>query len=148
MFSNVGWRQLAWGTMETRALFQYRIWRLIIRSRKVWKPRDLYLELHDCSAIWQAHWHQCCRCVCQISKRCDNLNYQSRGFDISRDLKIRRFIRYGNGAQVWLLFIVERTLHSTCFYRQSNDTIYILGSRLVPLKDKSYFSVRFEQCSN
>ena len=34
--------------------------------------------------IWQAHRQQCCRCACQISKRYDNLKYQSRGFEILR----------------------------------------------------------------
>ena len=51
---------------------------------KVSKPRNLYLELYDRSGIWQAH-RQCCRCACQISKRCDNSNYQSRSFGTSRD---------------------------------------------------------------
>ena len=79
-------------------LFQYSIRRLIVRSRKVSKPRDLYLELSDRSEIWQAPRQHCCRCACQISKRCDNLNYQSRGFETSRDLTIRRLIGYWNGA--------------------------------------------------
>ena len=38
--------------------------------------------------------------ACQISKRCDNLNNQSRGFNTSRDLTIRRLIGYWNVAQV------------------------------------------------
>ena len=53
-------------------LFQYPIRRLIIRSRRVLKLRDLYLDSHDCSEIWQALRPQCCRCACQISKRCNN----------------------------------------------------------------------------
>ena len=32
---------------ESKALFHYRIRRLFSRSRKVSKPRDLYLELYD-----------------------------------------------------------------------------------------------------
>ena len=83
-----------------RAPFQYPIRRLTVRSRKVSKPWDLYLELSDRSEIWQAPRQQGCRIACQISKRCDNLNYQSRGFEISRDLTIRRLIGYWNGAQV------------------------------------------------
>ena len=70
-----------------------------VRSRKVSKPWDLYLELSDRSEIWQAlrqHW---CRCACQISKRYDNLKYQSRGFEISRDLTKRRLFGYWDGAQ-------------------------------------------------
>ena len=39
-----------------RTLFQYPmiLRRLILRSRKFSKPRDLYLELYDCSEIWQS----------------------------------------------------------------------------------------------
>ena len=69
-----------------------------VRSRKVSKPRDLYLELSDRSKIWQALRQHCCRCACQISKRYDNLKYQSRGFEISRDLTKRRLFGYWDGA--------------------------------------------------
>ena len=86
------------------AWFQYPIRRLIGRSREVSKPRDLYPDLLDRSKIWQAHRQYCCRCTCQISKRCDNLNYQSRVFEISRDLTISRLIGYWNRSLV-LVFI-------------------------------------------
>ena len=43
----------------------------------------------------------CCRRACQISKRCDDLNYQSRGFDTSRDLMTWRLIEYWDGALVF-----------------------------------------------
>ena len=76
---------------------------LIVRSREVSKPRDVYLKLSDGSEIWQAPRHQCCRRACQISKRCDDLNYQSRGFETWRCLTIRRLIGYWNEAQVSLL---------------------------------------------
>ena len=59
-------------------------------SRKVLKPRDLYLELWYRSEIWQALRQQCCRCACHISKRYHNLKYQSRGFETLRDLTKRR----------------------------------------------------------
>ena len=59
-----------------------------------------YLELSDRSQIWQAHLQQCCRYACQISKRYDDLNYQYRSFETSRDLTIRRLIGYWNRAQV------------------------------------------------
>ena len=39
---------------DPRALFQYPISRLIVRSRKVSKPRGLYLC--NRSEIWQTHW--------------------------------------------------------------------------------------------
>ena len=83
----------------SRTLFQYSIRRLIVRSRKVSKPRDLYLELSDRSEIWQAPRQHCCRCACQISWQCDNLNYQSRGFETSWDFTVRRLMGYWNGAQ-------------------------------------------------
>ena len=73
---------------------QYRKRRLSVRSRKVSKPRGLYLELSDRSEIWQALRQQCCRCACQISKRYDNLKYQSRGFETLRDLTERRLFGY------------------------------------------------------
>ena len=74
---------------EIRAPFQYSIRRLIGRSREVSKSRDLYSKLSDRSE----------RGACQISKQCDNINYQSRGFETSRDLIIRSFIGYWNGPQ-------------------------------------------------
>ena len=79
---------------------QYPKRRLSVRSRKVSKPRDLYLELSDRSEIWQALRQHCCRCACQISKRYDNLKYQSRGFETLRDLKKRRLFGYWDGALV------------------------------------------------
>ena len=45
--------------ITTCFLLQYTIRRLIVRSRKASKPRDLYLELLDRSQIWHApqqHW--------------------------------------------------------------------------------------------
>ena len=85
--------------MSCRAPSQYPKRRLIVRSREVSKSRDLYLELSDRSEIWQALRQHCCRCACQISKRYDNLKYQSRGFETSRDLTIRRLFGYWDGAQ-------------------------------------------------
>ena len=77
--------------------FQYPIWRLIVRSRKVLQPRDLYLELYDRSEFWQAPRQQCCRCACQISKRYENFDTWSRAFETLRDLTMRRLIGYWNG---------------------------------------------------
>ena len=54
----------------------------------------MYLELSDHSEIWQALQQQCCRCGCQISKRYDNLKYQSHGFETLRDLTKRRLFGY------------------------------------------------------
>ena len=72
------------------ALLQYPTISLIVRSRKVSKQRDFWLELHRRSEIWQAYRQECCRCASQISKRCDNSSYWSRGFETARDLTIRR----------------------------------------------------------
>ena len=83
-----------------RAPSQYPKIRLSVRSRKVSKPRDSYLELSDRSEIWQALRQQCCRCACQISKRYDNLKYRSRGFETLRDLTERRLFGYWDRAQV------------------------------------------------
>ena len=89
----------AWQASDTScAQFQYPIRRLIVRSHKVSKPRYLYLELSGRSEIWQTPRQQGCRGACQISKRYDNLNYQSRGFETSRDLTIRRLIGYCSSA--------------------------------------------------
>ena len=49
-------------------------------SRFVSKPRDLYWEFYDRPKI-------CCRGACQISKRCDISNYQSRGFRDFEDIE-------------------------------------------------------------
>ena len=86
--------------IDIRAPTQYPKIRLSVRPRKVSKPRDLYLELSDRSEIWQALRQQCSRCACQVSKRYDNLKYQSRGFETLRDLSKRRLFGYWDGAQV------------------------------------------------
>ena len=62
------------------------------------RQQQLYLELSDRSEIWHALRQYCCRCACQISKRSDNLKYQSRGFETSRDLTIIRLFGYWDGA--------------------------------------------------
>ena len=61
-----------------------------------------------CRIVWSfwnltAHQQHCCRDACQISKRCHNSNYQSRGFETWRNLTRRRLIRYWNRAQNSLL---------------------------------------------
>ena len=87
-------------TVGGRAPSQYPKRRLSVWSRKVSKPRDLYLELSDRSETRQAPRQQCCRCACQISKRYNNLKYRSRGFETLRDLTERRLFGYWDGAQV------------------------------------------------
>ena len=92
------------------ALFQYPIRRLIVKPHKVSKARDSYLELYDRSEIWQSHRQHCWRCL-SISKRCDDLNYQSRDFETSRDLTIKRLIGCWNRAQQNHFFIFHLTDH-------------------------------------
>ena len=92
--------------VKYRAPSQYPKRRLSVRSRKVSKPRDLYLELSYRFEIWQALRQQCCRCACQISKRYDNLKYQSRGFETLRDLTERRLFRYWDGAQMAFYYLL------------------------------------------
>ena len=48
------------------------------------------LELSYRSEIWQASRQQRCRDACQISEWYDNSNIQSRFFETSRDLAVRR----------------------------------------------------------
>ena len=96
------------GSRSARAPSQYAKRRLFVTSRKVSKPRDLYLELSDRSEIWQALRQHCCRCACQISKWYDNLKYQSRGFETSRDFTKRRLFGYWDGD----LFRYVRSLSS------------------------------------
>ena len=92
--------QMQCSLVTSWAPFQYPITHLIGRSRKGSKQRDLYLELYDRSEILQAPQQQCCRCACQISKRCDNFNYQSHGFESLWDLAIRHLVGYWNRALV------------------------------------------------
>ena len=54
-------------------------------------------EIVNRSEIWQAPQQHCCWGTCQISKWCDNSNYQSYGFETH--LLIRRLIEYWNGDQ-------------------------------------------------
>ena len=96
-----------------RAPSQYQKIRLSVRSRKVSKSRDLYLELSDRSEIWQALRQQCCRCACQIAKRYDNSKYRSRGFETVRDLTERRLFGYWDGAQMALCDDLKQNSYST-----------------------------------
>ena len=52
-----------------------------------------------------------CRCACQISKRYSNSNYQSRDFETSRNLTIRRLIWYWGPGFKFLLFKVTINTH-------------------------------------
>ena len=78
---------------------QYAKRRLIVRSREVSKPRDLYFKLSYRFETWQAHRQHCCRSACQISERSDNSKYKSRSFETLRDLTERRLFGYWDEAQ-------------------------------------------------
>ena len=79
---------------------QYPMKGLIVRYRQVSKPRDLSLKLSDRSEIWQTSPHHCCRDAYQISKRCNDSKYSSRGFETSRDITIRHLLDIEKG--LWL----------------------------------------------
>ena len=70
-----------------------------VRSRQVSKSRDSGLDFSNRPKIWQAFRQRCCRDARQISVRYDHHNVQSRGFETSRDLVVRRLtpqcIEYG-----------------------------------------------------
>ena len=113
----------------TRAPSQYPKRRLFVRSRKVSKPRDLYLDLSDRSEIWQTLRQQCCRCACQISKRYDNLKYRSRGFETSRDLTKRRLFGYWDGALApW----VPRSSAATGIDYMTNKRLSLMKFTILP----------------
>ena len=42
------------------------------------------------SEIWQAPRQRCCQGACQISERLEKSKTESRGFETSRDLVVRR----------------------------------------------------------
>ena len=90
--------------------FQYPIRRVIVRSRKVSKPRDWQFKLSHRFEIWQANRQQCCRGACKISERADNSKYKSRGFETSRGLTIRRLIGYWNGGLVTHICVIGAAL--------------------------------------
>ena len=105
---------------NTWELFQFSIRCLIVRFRKDSRPRDLYLALPDRPKIWQAYRQQCCRVACQIWKRGDDLNYQSRSFETSRDLKIRH-LGFDVLSLLWSTATIELTRHHwyCCVFRRN-----------------------------
>ena len=52
----------------------------------------LGLDFFSHPEIWQAPRQQRCRDACQISERYDHCNIQSRGFETSQDLRVRRLL--------------------------------------------------------
>ena len=78
------WKSRPWASIHKA------VRRLTARSREVSKPRDSCLDYSNRSEIWQASRQQCCRDACQIWEQCHHYNTQSRGFETSRDLAVRR----------------------------------------------------------
>ena len=64
--------------------------RLTAKSREVLWPREWMLYWSYRSEIWQAFRQRCCRGAYQISKRLEKSKPQSRCFETSRDLAVRR----------------------------------------------------------
>ena len=69
---------------------------------KVSNPRNLYLEMSDCSDMWMASRYYNYRDACQFSKRSvkfssDYFIAQSGSFGIVQDLMTKRLMRYWSG---------------------------------------------------
>ena len=69
----------------------------------IMKPQDSWLDSNRLD-IWQAPREQFCRDACHISERYDQYNTQSRGFETSRDLAVRRPPAYHDDVIKWKHF--------------------------------------------
>ena len=63
---------------------------LTVKSREVSKPWDWVSKWSYGSEIWQASQRRSCRDACQISEPLEKSKSDSRGFDTSRDLAVKR----------------------------------------------------------
>ena len=63
---------------------------LTARSHEASKPQNWMLKLTYHSEIWQASWQYCCSGNCQISEWLKKFKPESRGFQTSWDLAVRR----------------------------------------------------------
>ena len=96
---------------KTTAMSQYPIRCFLVRSRKVLKLRDLYLELCGRFKIWQGPRQQCCRGAGQISRQYKHLNTRFRAFETLRNLTTRCLIWYWNRAQNSIWYILHISYH-------------------------------------
>ena len=71
-------------------LFTYRKTSYTANSREVSKPQNSIVQCLHRSTIWQAFRQLCCRGACQISDRFEKPKPESRGFENSGDLAVRR----------------------------------------------------------
>ena len=96
------------------------------RSGEVSKPRDSGLDFSNRFEIWQAPRQQRCRDACQIPERCDYYNTQSRGFETSRDLAVRR-LNHLPGYMSPLFRCRQRQQHSVS---SNNSNSSMISSRI------------------
>ena len=82
------WHLLA--LLCTRDFTHKTLRRFSSRSHGISKPRVLGLTIFDPSGIWEVPRQECCRCIYQMSERCAHGNTQSRRFNASRNLVVRR----------------------------------------------------------
>ena len=84
-YKNPAWRFVWCHAMLNFAVqFTKVIWGPITRSRDMWKPLDMALELFNRSEIWQASRQRSCRDACQIKERYWHFQTQSQGLEPSR----------------------------------------------------------------
>ena len=62
-----------------------------INSLEVSKPLYWYKKYPDRPVIWQENQLFCCCSVCEISERLESFKYQSPGFGIPRNVRIKHF---------------------------------------------------------
>ena len=113
------YRKISWSSEAARFVF--------------WTVRSLWNLTGTSAALLPTPRQHCCRCACEISKRCDVLNCQSRGFETSRDLATRRLIGYWNRAQVSTFL---------CRIRLSIERVNTTGTEMAPCRIPSRASAR------
>ena len=86
---------------------QYRIWRLIVITRKVLEAWDQWVEFSNSFDIWQASRQHCCRGAFQMSKRYGHFDTRSGAFKTLWDLTMRRLMRYW----IWALLVPNTCGH-------------------------------------
>ena len=90
-------------TAKSMACIHSAVRRLTALSREVSKPQDSALDFYNRYEIWQASRQQYCRDAIRISERCVQYNFQSRGFETSRDLAVRHLTTHWIEAQLSLI---------------------------------------------
>ena len=76
----------------------FKIWSDIL-LQDLTKSQSCEIYIQNCVIALEFDRQQCCPSACQISKWCNNLNYQSHGFEASWDLMTKRLIGYQNGGR-------------------------------------------------